>query len=540
MHAAGLTDDAAADGATRRVMGTLLDTTDRKETDASAERLRLLARATHEVIWDWDAVTSRLVLSGAVEPLFRYPQGHIASDVDWWMEHIHPEDRERIASGLRAMLTGTTCEWADEYRFERGDGTYADVCDRGFVVRDADGRATRMVGAMQDLTDRKRAEALLEAHAREQAALADLGLWALTDTPLAALERATVNLVASMLDLELSEIWKLLGPTEPGTLWAHVMDQKCALRIDDVSLETRFSVDATIRDQGAVSGLAAVIPGRTRSRGVLYGFTRTSRVFSDNDVCFLQAVANVLGAALERKEGEESLRRREHEVKLVIEHVADVILRVGPDLRYLYANPAAGRIAGLPTEHMIGQSSRSLGRPDSLVGPWEAAVQRVLHTGAEEIIDLEYPAPDGACLLQLQLSPELGRDGQVNSVLAVGRDVTAQRRLDAERLRLYEELLTREKRLHELVERALLAQQGPVPVRPMAPAAHEHFTAREREILRLLARGLTNQQIAHQVHLSRGTVKNYVARMLPRLNAADRTQAAVRAIELGLIETGVS
>ena len=48
--------------------------------------------------------------------------------------------------------------WQDEYRFRRKDGTYALVADRGWMVRDASGKAIRMVGAMQDVTERKASE----------------------------------------------------------------------------------------------------------------------------------------------------------------------------------------------------------------------------------------------------------------------------------------------------------------------------------------------------------------------------------------------
>jgi RNA polymerase sigma factor (sigma-70 family) len=61
-----------------------------------------------------------------------------------------------------------------------------------------------------------------------------------------------------------------------------------------------------------------------------------------------------------------------------------------------------------------------------------------------------------------------------------------------------------------------------------------HLTPREREVLRLLVRGWTNREIAAELNVSRGTVKNHVARILTTLDASDRTQAAVRAVELGI------
>jgi DNA-binding NarL/FixJ family response regulator len=63
----------------------------------------------------------------------------------------------------------------------------------------------------------------------------------------------------------------------------------------------------------------------------------------------------------------------------------------------------------------------------------------------------------------------------------------------------------------------------------------EPLSEREEEILRLLAQGLTNKEIALRIHLAEGTVKNYISGILAKIGARDRTQAALRAKELGLI-----
>ncbi|GAB4263862.1 MAG: response regulator transcription factor [Candidatus Promineifilaceae bacterium] len=63
----------------------------------------------------------------------------------------------------------------------------------------------------------------------------------------------------------------------------------------------------------------------------------------------------------------------------------------------------------------------------------------------------------------------------------------------------------------------------------------EPLTAREVEILQLVADGLTNRQIAERLFLAEGTVKNYVSNILAKIGARDRTQAALRARELGLV-----
>ena len=93
-----------------------------------------------------------------------------------------------------------------------------------------------------------------------------------------------------------------------------------------------------------------------------------------------------------------------------------------------------------------------------------------------------------------------------------------------------------EERVSPAPAEALSAQEG----RRMSPAAAEEpdsgkLSPREAEVLRLMAKGRTNEQIARELLLSTSTVKNHVGRILTKLGASDRTQAAIMAIEKGLI-----
>jgi DNA-binding NarL/FixJ family response regulator len=81
---------------------------------------------------------------------------------------------------------------------------------------------------------------------------------------------------------------------------------------------------------------------------------------------------------------------------------------------------------------------------------------------------------------------------------------------------------------------AEFARMAP-PVRQPDDGLAEPLSEREREILRLVAQGLTNREIADRLSLAQGTVKNYVTTILQKLGARDRTQAALRARELGML-----
>jgi PAS domain S-box-containing protein len=156
-----------ASGAERGFLKVARDETGRRRAEEavheSEERLRLAARATNDAIWDWDLAADRIRWNEAVRTLFGYAPEQVAPTGDWWKEHVHPEDRERVVGGIHAVIGGGGEHWRQEYRFRKADGSYAGVLDRGFVIRDGAGRPRRMIGAMLDLTERKRFEAELVA-----------------------------------------------------------------------------------------------------------------------------------------------------------------------------------------------------------------------------------------------------------------------------------------------------------------------------------------------------------------------------------------
>jgi PAS domain S-box-containing protein len=127
----------------------------------SEERFEVMARATNDAVWDLDIATNRMWWNVGVRSFLGYPADTVGSDLNWWQDHIHPEDKERVISAVRAILEGGGRFWLDEYRFLCSDGSYACVFDRGYILHDEQGQPLRMIGAMMDITDRKRAEEAL-------------------------------------------------------------------------------------------------------------------------------------------------------------------------------------------------------------------------------------------------------------------------------------------------------------------------------------------------------------------------------------------
>ena len=130
---------------------------------ATEERLRLATRATNDAIWDWDLVTDHVLWNEALEDAYGWAPDRVEPTGGWWLAQVHPEDRARVEADIRGVIGGTGQDWRHEYRFRRADGTYAEVFDRGSMVRGAQGEPLRMIGAMLDLTERNRVAAQLRA-----------------------------------------------------------------------------------------------------------------------------------------------------------------------------------------------------------------------------------------------------------------------------------------------------------------------------------------------------------------------------------------
>jgi diguanylate cyclase (GGDEF)-like protein/PAS domain S-box-containing protein len=143
------------------VMGVVInfrDITERlaleRERQESNERFVQIAENVNEVFWvsETDGFTLRYV-SPAYERIWQRPVAQITANPRAWLEHIHPDDVERVRSAVaEKTLQG---QFDEEYRILRADGTVRWIRDRAFPVRDAQGRIYRVVGTVEDVTERK-------------------------------------------------------------------------------------------------------------------------------------------------------------------------------------------------------------------------------------------------------------------------------------------------------------------------------------------------------------------------------------------------
>jgi len=141
----------------------LADVTDRIDNEVTmklnAERYDIISKATSDTIWDWNLVTDKIFWNKGIKGIFGFKELiDNTTVINWWREHIHPDDRERVWQTIQLHIKNRIARWTDEYRFMCADGSYKFVLDRGFMVFGEDGSPIRMIGSMQDISQRKQEE----------------------------------------------------------------------------------------------------------------------------------------------------------------------------------------------------------------------------------------------------------------------------------------------------------------------------------------------------------------------------------------------
>jgi PAS domain S-box-containing protein len=292
----------------------------RRALEASEEQHRTLIENVPVVIWTTDARRAVQFLSGSVERVTGFALEEISDEL--WFSRIDPEDHARIFAAFQALVTAGI-PYQVEYRFLRKDGRWAWFVDHAGRSYVRDGR-TLIDGITQDITERKRGEL-------QQLALAELGRRALGETDAHAVIDDTCRTVAAVLEVPMASVllhdadedaFFVAGayglsivpgfhvPNLPNRLAAQIFAGNEPITYSNAPEETRFDPADMVR-LNTRAGVCVPIAGRSRRFGVMHAHTSEPRVFTPRETAFVQSMANVLAAALERSTAERELERRQ-------------------------------------------------------------------------------------------------------------------------------------------------------------------------------------------------------------------------------------
>ncbi len=324
-----------------------------------------------------------------------------------------------------------------------------------------------------------------EGRAKQQAAVVQIGQQALAGTDLSTLMNDAVTLVARVLAVEYCKVLELLPNGEAlqlraGVGWKERLVGRATVPagtesqagytllspepviVEDLRREGRFTGPPLLHDHGVVSGVSVIIQGHDRPYGVLGAHTTSRRAFTKDDVHFLQAVANTLGTAIERKRVEEALGKSEERFRRLAENAQDVVYRYRliPTPGFEYVSPAATTVTGYtPEEHYADPDlGFKIVHPDDR--PLLEALGQSPAALAQPVV-LRWRRKNGARIwAELQAVSIHDAAGNVVAIEGIARDITERMRAAQLRQQLLNQVLTAQEEERARIARELHDETG--------------------------------------------------------------------------------
>lgn len=116
------------------------------------QQYKLIGKVTNDVIWRWDFETNEI--TSPVTEFFDYSCDDVKLEFTWWLDKVHPEDKEQILSIVQQFAQGELEKFQAECRFRCADGSYRHIFNRAFLLRNEHKKPYALVGAMMDVTER--------------------------------------------------------------------------------------------------------------------------------------------------------------------------------------------------------------------------------------------------------------------------------------------------------------------------------------------------------------------------------------------------
>ncbi len=428
------------EGSVIGTIGLAFDVTERTRSEESLrrgeERFQLLGRATNDVVWDWDLQTDGMWLNENASGVFGYTAEEVEPTGAWWEEHIHPDDRARVSSGIQHLIKSGETAWTSEYRFRRRNGTFATVVDRGYVLHDRDDRPIRMIGSSMDVTKERRAEAIQSAVYRISEATnsaKDLPELYRTIHKIIGGLMPAANFYIALYDDQREE---LSFPYFVDEAEAPPPPQKLGRGLTEFVLRTGHPVlvspevfDELARRGEVVQvgppsidwvGAPLVSQGKTIGVIVVQSYTQGVR-FAEEDKAILNFVSEQVAMAIDRRRAQESLLQKTSELEAIFRAVPDLYFRLRADGTIL--SYYAGRYADLfvPPESFLGRKIHEV-LPANVAEPFARGMQKVLQTGRLAAMEYALEVPAGRKDFEARILPLLN-----DQVVVIVRDITEKK-----------------------------------------------------------------------------------------------------------------
>jgi PAS domain S-box-containing protein len=423
------------------------------------ERFQFAAKVASDIIWDWDIRKQTVEWSEN----FRKILGHdLPADstlpISYFFDNLHEEDRKRVKQGLDEVINHTTQKnWECEFRFKKGDGTYAFVEDKGYIVRNDTGKAVRLIGAMKDYSERKYQEDLqsLELKILGINSTPGISFIEIVNNLLEGIEAIHPEMYSSVLLLTPNNTIKNLAAPRLPKEYLQAIDGlaigpkagscgtamyfKQPIIVSDIDQDPLWESYKSFTDQFGLKACWSV--PIIHSNGIVMGsfaiYYHTPKSPSTKEWHTVLRICDLIKLLMENNNYLEQIKLTNERYNIVANATHDMVWDWNLETNELYRDPKGlFELFGIQNNELIKHINKWLERihPDDLPGVHEA-LMHILNTPAQNIFDIEYRfrcengdyayVHDRGYILR-------NSEGKAYRMIGAARDITDRKKLEQE------------------------------------------------------------------------------------------------------------
>lgn len=452
------------------------------------ERYEAVAQATSDAVWDCDLKEKKTFISGnGYQKLFGYPFVNEYLDMNFWEDHLHPEDKEKAIQELADAIALSKTQCSSEYRFLKADGEYAYIHDRAFIIYENQ-QPIRILGAMQDITTRKYQERILAIEKE---------IYALNATAGVSLDYILEKLIDDIENLIPQSICSILQLTDGKTLH-HLAGDRIPVKYTKALDGTAIGPTAGSCGTAMYLGEAVIVTDIDvdplwhgyrylvsdyhfkacwsipikKSDGIVIGsfatYYKSRKSPKPHEISFIERATNLVGVLLENREASENIKQAKERYDVVMKATSDTIWDLDIIKDRITYNKGIHKVFGYPLENLFVENVQNWWRrnihPEDLKQVMDSLNEVFENKQSNIQLEYRFRCDDGTYKYVLDRG-FIMVDTDHNPIRIIGamQDITRQKE-EENRLRLLESVITNATDAVLITDVKPLNEPGPVIV----------------------------------------------------------------------------
>jgi PAS domain S-box-containing protein len=368
----------------------------------------MITRTTNDAVWEWDFETGQMWGNDTHQELYGLTKSDPVPKEKQWHERLHPDDRETLIKKQADALASDTNVFITEYRFKTENEGYKNIYDRCYIVRNAEGKAVRILGSMMDITERKKAEGLIiESEERNKALV----------------ENAPEALVVFDVDDR-----KFVSVSETA-ISLFKMSREELLKIGPVEVSPEYQPDGRLSAESAMEKIAETLAGSKPSFEWTHCDKEGNRIPCEVWLVRLPSKTRKLirGSIIDitvRKKAELKLKESEEKYRSVIEQATDFIMITDQQGNFIEANSSFNKTFGYTKEELLQLNI------NKVIDPGQLKVRPVrfdLLVKGETVLNERRMLTKAGTPIDVEANVKMLPDGRI---MAIARDIRDRKKAE--------------------------------------------------------------------------------------------------------------